>query len=236
MLSAPARRKRMPYRVAGIDVHNEEASRSCGGRRSRRGIPIRAALVRKQPGAVAQAGGMADRAASRGSGDGIHGSILETALERTGTVLETELSKSGRCRENIGNTPSGTGVVQSRTAGTQERFSRCGTFGEAVDFPGTDFELCARYRTATVEDTHTHKVSTDAGQSPSAESTGGVAGRSAYQIIQSGLGSVGGQCASYVARASGRRNRSYGSGRLGRPALACHAGTVKRRAGCLQRA
>jgi len=28
---------------------------------------------------------------------------------------------------------------------------------------GADFELRARYRTATAEDTHTHKISTDAG-------------------------------------------------------------------------
>ena len=60
--------------------------------------------------------------------------------------------------------------------------------------------------TATVEDTDTHKVSTDAGQSASAESTGGTAGRSAHQAIQSGLGSVGGQCASYAACASRWRN------------------------------
>src|SRR3989475_5073213 len=93
----------------------------------------------------------------------------------------------------------------------------------------------ARYPTATVENTHTHKVSTDAGQSPSAESTGGPAGRSAYQIIQSGLGSVGGQCASYAACASGGRNRSGGASRLGPSALACHVGRVARRAGRLHR-
>src|SRR5215469_435973 len=236
MLSAPARRKRMPYRVAGIDVHNEEASRSCGGRRSRRGIPIRAALVRKQPGAVAQAGGMADRAASRGSGDGIHGSILETAVERTGTVLETELSESGRCRENVGNTPSGTGVVQSRPAGTEERFSRCGTFGEAVDFPGVGLELCARWRTALVALTDPRQVSTDAGQSPSAESTGGTAGRSPNQVVQFGFGPAGPQCTTNADGAGGRRNRSGGAGRVGPPTLAGDAGAAARCTGRLRRA
>ena len=34
----------------------------------------------------------------------------------------------------------------------------------------------------------------------------------------------------------GGRNRSGGTGRLGRSALACHAGRVARRAGCLHRA
>src|SRR5947209_12921124 len=192
-------------------------------------------MVQKQPGAVATAGGVAHRAAGRGRGDGIHCPILETAVERPRTVLETELSKSGRCRENVGNTPSGASIVQPRTTRAQERLSGRGTFGEAVGFPGADFELCARYPTATVEDTHTHKVSTDAGQSPSAESTGGPAGRSAYQIIQSGLGSVGGQCASYAACASGGRNRSGGASRLGPSALACYVGRVARRAGRLHR-
>src|SRR5262245_66411864 len=83
---------------------------------------------------------MADRAARRGSGDGIHGPILETALERTRRVLETNLSTSGRCRENVGNTPSGAGVVQSWAARAQERFSRRATFGEAVGLPGADLE------------------------------------------------------------------------------------------------
>src|SRR5207245_1569351 len=128
------------------------------------------------------AGGVAHRAAGRGSGDGIHGPILETAVERTRTVLETELSKSRRCRENVGNTPSGASIVQPRTTRAQERLSGRGTFGEAVGFPRADFELCARYRTATVEDTHTHKVSTDAGQSPSAESTGGPAGKAHIKL------------------------------------------------------
>src|SRR5262249_15063486 len=105
--------------------------------------------------------------------------------------VKASSSKSGRCREDVRNTPSGASVVQSRTARAQERLSGRGTFSEAVGFPGTDFELCAGYRTASVEGIDTHKVSTDAGQSRFAESTGGVAGRSAYQIIQSGLGSVG---------------------------------------------
>src|SRR5262249_16507598 len=92
---------------------------------------------------------MADRAASRGSGDRIHGPILETAVERTGTVLETDRSTWGRCRENVGNTPSGAGVVPSWAARAQERFSRRATFGEAVGLPGADLELRARCRTAT---------------------------------------------------------------------------------------
>src|SRR5262245_6654171 len=105
---------------------------------------------------------MADRAAGGGSGDGIHCQIRETAVELTRTVLETELSESGRCREGVGSTPPSASVVQSRTARAQERFSRCGTFGEAVDFPGVGLELCARWRTALVADTDPRQVSTEA--------------------------------------------------------------------------
>src|SRR5215469_4249127 len=101
--------------------------------------------------------------------------ILETAVELTRTVLETELSESGRCREAVGSTPPSASVVQSRAARAQERFSRCRTFGEGVDFPGVGLELCARWRTALVADTDPRQVSTEAGQSPSAESTGGTA-------------------------------------------------------------
>src|SRR5215467_14507522 len=123
---------------------------------------------------------MADRAASRGSGDGIHGPILATALERTGTVLETDLPTSGWCRENVGNAPSRAGVVQSRAARAQERFSRRTTFGEAVSLAGADLELRARCRTASLAHTHAHQVSTDAGSGAVAQPTGGTAGRGAY--------------------------------------------------------
>jgi len=80
----------------------------------------------------------------------------------TGAVLEAGPSESGRCREDVGNTPSGASVVQSRTARAQERLWRCGTFGEAVGFPGADFKLRARWRTPSMADTHAHKVSTNA--------------------------------------------------------------------------
>src|SRR5215470_8440562 len=137
---------------------------------------------------------MADRATSRGSGNGIHGPILETALECARTVLETEPSKAGSCREDVGNTPSGASVVQPRTTGAQERFSRRATFGEAVGLPGADLELRARCRTASLADTYAHQVSTDAGSGAVAQSTGGAAGGGAYQVIQSGFRSARRQC------------------------------------------
>jgi 4-amino-4-deoxy-L-arabinose transferase-like glycosyltransferase len=98
--------------------------------------------------------------------------------EQAGGVLEAELSESGRCRPGVRKSPSGASLVESRAAGAQERFSRRGTSGEALSFPGADLKLCARCRTAFVADTDAHQVSTDAGQSRFAESTGGTAGRS----------------------------------------------------------
>jgi transposase len=45
---------------------------------------------------------------------------------------------------------SRTGAIQSRAAGAEEGFPRCGTTGEAVRGPRADLELCARSRTATL--------------------------------------------------------------------------------------
>jgi hypothetical protein len=47
-----------------------------------------------------------------------------------------------------------------------------------MEIAGANLEFCARCRTTPVADTHAHAVSTDAGQGPAAESTGGTAGRS----------------------------------------------------------
>jgi transposase len=75
------------------------------------------------------------------------------------------MSEAGRSRPHVRNPASGAGLVQPRTTGTQERLSGRGTSSEAVGFPGADFELRARSRTATVADTDAHKASTDTGQS-----------------------------------------------------------------------
>src|SRR5262244_4434863 len=64
-----------------------------------------------------------------------------------------------RNRPDVGNPASGAGLVQSWSARAQERLSRCGTSGKAACVSGADLELCARYRTASVANTHAHKVS-----------------------------------------------------------------------------
>src|SRR5437660_4506944 len=119
-------------------------------------------LVWEQPGAVATAGGMANRAAGGGSSDGIHRAILETGLGSDGEVLEVKLCEAGRCGPDVGNSPSGASLVQSWAAGTQERLPRCRTFAEAVGVSGADLELRAQWRTASVADRDAHKVPTQA--------------------------------------------------------------------------
>src|SRR2546425_10287984 len=104
---------------------------------------------------------MVRRAGGRGSGDGVNGAILETGLGRTGTVLEADLPEARRCGPDVRSAASGAGAVESRAAGAEEGFPRCGTTGEAASGPGADLELCARCRTATVADGDAPKVPVD---------------------------------------------------------------------------
>src|SRR5262249_16654420 len=159
----------MPYRIAGIDVHKKKLAVVVADVE----VHDEYQFERRWFGSnrtVATAGGMADRAASRGSSDGIHGAILEAGMGGARALLEAVLSESGRCRPDVGNPASGASLVESWSARAQERFSRRRTSGEAIGCPGADLELCARCRTAFVADTDAHQVSTDAGQSPFAES------------------------------------------------------------------
>src|SRR5260221_315501 len=115
---------------------------------------------------------MAARARGRGSGHGIDGAILEAGLGSTGTVLEADLPEAGRRTPYIGNAASGAGAIESRAPGTQEGFPRCRTAGEAARGPGTDAELCARCRAASVADGDTPKVPTDARSGAAGEPIG----------------------------------------------------------------
>src|SRR5579864_5913429 len=105
---------------------------------------------------------MAARARGRGSGHGIDGPILETSVGSAGAVLEADTREAGRCRPEVGNAAFGAGAIQSRAAGTQERFSRCRTPGEAAGGPRIDFELCARCRATSVADGDAQEVPVEA--------------------------------------------------------------------------
>src|SRR5436305_12270372 len=80
------------------------------------------------------------------SGDGIHGSILETGLGSTGAVLEAEVPEVGRCRFSFGNVASGAGAIESWAARTKERFPRRRTTGETAGGPRTGAQLRAGCR------------------------------------------------------------------------------------------
>src|SRR5260370_31279312 len=104
---------------------------------------------------------MVRRAGGRGSSDGVNRAILETGLGSTGTVLEADLPEAGRCWPDVRSAASGTGAIESRAAGAEEGFPRCGTAGEAVRGPGPDLEPFARYPTTTVADRNAQKVTID---------------------------------------------------------------------------
>src|SRR6267154_1314194 len=115
---------------------------------------------------------MARWARGRGSSHGIDGSILETRVGSTGTVLETNAPEAGRRRPDVRIVASGAGAVQSRAAGTQEGFPRCRTPSEAAGGSGIDSELCARCRATSVADGDTQEVPVDARSRAPAEPIG----------------------------------------------------------------
>src|ERR1700756_4385050 len=125
---------------------------------------------------------MAARARGRGSSHGIDGAILETRVGSAGKILEADSREARRCEPEIRNVTSGTGTVQSRAAGTQERFPGCRTPGETASGPGIDSELCARHRAASVADGNAPKVPVDARSGAAAEPNGDSSGRGTYQI------------------------------------------------------
>src|ERR1700751_4208760 len=106
---------------------------------------------------------MAHRAAGRGRCDGIDRAILEACLGSSGAILEADVSESGGCGPDVGNTASGASLVQSRAARAQDRFSRRRTFGEAARIAGASLELRARWRKTPVGHTHHPTGSTERG-------------------------------------------------------------------------
>src|SRR5215472_2021655 len=81
------------------------------------------------------------------------------ALER---YWKPELPRAARRTLDLGNTASGAGAVEPRSARAQEGFPRRRTFGEAAGSQRAGPELCARCRATPVEDGHAHQVSGDA--------------------------------------------------------------------------
>ena len=178
----------MPYRIAGIDVHKKKLA-----------VVVADVEVEEEYEFERRWYGSNPEQLQLLSEWLIAQQVEEVVMESTSQywkpvwgVLERHWKAMCQRREGAGRM-SGTlhlaqAFVQSWTARAEERFSRRRTSREAVGFPGADLELRARCRTASVADPHAQQVSTDACQSTSAESTGGIAGRSPYQVVQFGFG------------------------------------------------
>src|SRR5437879_8796264 len=137
---------------------------------------------------------MVDRARGRRSSHGIDGPILETSVGSAGKVLEADTREARRRKAEVRNVASGAGGVQSRTTGTQERFSRCRTPREAAGSARIDFELCARCRATSVADSYAQEVPGKVRSNTATEPTGVSFGRGPYQVVQPRLRSAGPQC------------------------------------------
>src|SRR6516164_5170072 len=105
---------------------------------------------------------MADRARGRRSGDGIDRTVLETGVGSTGTLLEANLPKTGRCPASLGSTASRPGAVESWSAGTEAGFPRCGTTGQAACGSRARLEFCAGFRTTPMADRNAQQVPVNA--------------------------------------------------------------------------
>ena len=123
------------------------------------------------------------------------------ALERYWKTLRQK--REGKRR----NVALGAGAIESRAAGTQEGFPRCRTPREAVGRPGTDSQLYARCRAATVADRDAAKVPVDTPSRAAAEPSGVFARRGPCQVVEPSLGFAGRQCPAHLkALAEGETN------------------------------
>src|SRR5882762_5200300 len=123
---------------------------------------------------------MARRAKGRRSSHGVDGAILETRVGSPGKVLEASTREARRRPAEVRHVASGAGAIQSRTTGTQERFPRCRTPGEAVGGPRTDAELCARCRATPMANDNAQEVPVAARPGADTQPIGGPSGRGAY--------------------------------------------------------
>jgi hypothetical protein len=113
----------MPYRIAGIDVHKKKLAVVVADVEVDDEYQFERRWYGSNPEQLQR---LADWLIERQAEEvvmEIHGPILETALERTRTVLETELSTSRRCRKDGGDPASGASLIQSWSARAQERLS-----------------------------------------------------------------------------------------------------------------
>ena len=152
----------MPYRIAGIDVHKKRLA-----------IVVADVEVDEEFQFEQRWYGSNPEQLQKLAEWLIEQQVEEVVMESTAQywkpvwgALERYWKPSSQKREGAGKMSGTLHLAQALSnrgrRGTQERLSRCGTFGEAVGFPGADPKLRAGCRTASVANTHAHKVSTNA--------------------------------------------------------------------------
>ena len=140
-------------------------------------------------------------------------------------LWDAETPGTGGCRTDVGQAASGAGAIESRAIRAEERFSGCGTTGEAISGPGTHAEFCARRRATVVANSDAAQVPVDPQSGPVPEPSGVFAGRSSYQAVELGFGSPRPECAPHVASACGWGNQPRCRGGTARQTVARYAGS-----------
>jgi hypothetical protein len=96
------------------------------------GVRLHAACFWQLARGTALTGGVAGRAAGRGSGDGIDRTVLETRLGNPGAVLETDLPDAGRGTRDV-----------SGTLHLAQALSNCGRRGRKKDLKPIPSQIVA---------------------------------------------------------------------------------------------
>src|SRR5258708_7405360 len=151
----------MSYRIAGIDVHKKM-------------------IVVVIADGAADSGGVDDTTRSPGGRYGIDGTVLEAGVGSVGAVLDAGVQEEGRSRSDVGDLASGAGQVQPRAQGTEERFCRCATSGEALGSARAGSEFRSAAGTAFVADGNAQEVSINAPGGAGQEPTGSLFGGDAH--------------------------------------------------------
>src|SRR5690348_17582063 len=104
----------MPYRIAGIDVHKKKLAVVVADVEVEEEYQFERRWYGSNPEQL-------QVLAEWLSAQQVEETVMESTAQywkpvwgSTGAVLEAGPSESGRCREDVGNTPSGASVVQSR--------------------------------------------------------------------------------------------------------------------------
>src|SRR5713101_1553056 len=161
MLSAPGQEERMPYRIAGIDVHKKMLAVVVSNVEVESEFQFERRMFGSNPEQLRSlAAWLLEQE--------VEEVVMESTAQYWKPVWETleRYWKPIREKREDARRRSGTlhlaQALSNRGRGAQEGFPRCRTLGEAAGSPGIDFELCARCRTTLVANGDAEKVPVDA--------------------------------------------------------------------------